>query len=141
MQFERGHWLGNLSCTNKLTQVTYWNHVFGTCSDFLEFALDSPRTVMQSIILSFWSVCSSVILISGAVEYSNRWSVQIDGGDAEADRLAHKHGFVNLGKVGLCHIALWSSLPWDYKLCSKVRLFCNTSLQYVLGIFHVIKSY
>ena len=34
-----------------------------------------------------------------AVQYSNRWSVQIYGDMDEADRLARKHGFVNHGKV------------------------------------------
>ena len=54
---------------------------------------------MQLKILSFWSVFCSVIFVSAAMEYSNRWTVQIDGDDGEADKLARKHGFVNLGKV------------------------------------------
>lgn len=54
---------------------------------------------MQSLILSFWCVLSSAVFILGAVEYSNRWTVQIDGGINEADRLAQKHGFVNQGKI------------------------------------------
>ena len=45
------------------------------------------------------SVFSCVILFSDALNYSNRWTVQIDGANEEANRLARKHGFVNLGKV------------------------------------------
>ncbi|XP_068681768.1 proprotein convertase subtilisin/kexin type 4-like isoform X3 [Montipora foliosa] len=33
------------------------------------------------------------------LEYSNRWTVQIDGDKQEADKLAKKYGFLNLGKV------------------------------------------
>ncbi|XP_075923026.1 proprotein convertase subtilisin/kexin type 6-like isoform X3 [Petromyzon marinus] len=32
--------------------------------------------------------------------YTNRWAVSIEGGPAEAQRLADKHGFVNLGQIG-----------------------------------------
>ena len=31
--------------------------------------------------------------------YSNSWAVEVHGGSAAADALAHKHGFVNLGQV------------------------------------------
>ena len=55
---------------------------------------------MQSVILLVWIILLSAVSFSGAVqEYSNRWTVQIDGDVGEADRLARKHGFVNLGKV------------------------------------------
>ena len=42
------------------------------------------------------------------IKYSNRWSVQVDGGKEEEDRLAKKDGFLNEGKVciGLRLIAL-----------------------------------
>jgi len=52
---------------------------------------------MMSLLL--WSVLSCVIILSDALEYSNRWTVQIDGDNEEANRLARKHGFVNQGKV------------------------------------------
>ena len=58
-----------------------------------------PNMAMQSLCLLFWSVLFSVVLFSIALEYSNRWTVQIDGDSHEADRLARKHGFVNQGKV------------------------------------------
>ena len=54
---------------------------------------------MQSKILLFYSVFFYVIFSLSALEYSNRWTVQIDGDNGEADRLARKHGFMNQGKV------------------------------------------
>lgn len=56
---------------------------------------------MNSMFLIFGSVFAPLIVISGAVEYSNRWTVQIDGDINEVQRLAVKHGFVNKGKVKL----------------------------------------
>ena len=41
---------------------------------------------MMSLLL--WSVLSCVIILSDALEYSNRWTVQIDGDNEEANRLA-----------------------------------------------------
>lgn len=43
--------------------------------------------------------------------YTNTWAVHIPGGPAVADRLARKHGFLNLGQVGARARAdhLW---PW-----------------------------
>ena len=35
----------------------------------------------------------------GDVVYSNSWAVEISGGDSEADSIAKKHGFTNLGRV------------------------------------------
>ena len=49
--------------------------------------------------LLLWSVLSCFIFFSNALNYSNRWTVQIDGDNEEANRLARKHGFVNQGKV------------------------------------------
>ena len=56
---------------------------------------------MNSMFLILGSVFAPLIYFSGAVEYSNRWAVQIDGDIGEAQRLAVKHGFVNKGKVKL----------------------------------------
>ena len=55
---------------------------------------------MRSILLSFLKLSFFVFFGSNALEYSNRWTVQIDGHSGEAERLARKHGFVNQGKVG-----------------------------------------
>lgn len=41
------------------------------------------------------------------LEHSNRWTVQIDGDKLEADKLAEKYGFLNLGKVS--NHKLWVS--------------------------------
>ena len=57
--------------------------------------------IMNSMFLIIGSVFASLIFISGAVEYSNRWTVQINGDVGEAQRLAVKHGFVNQGQVKL----------------------------------------
>lgn len=32
--------------------------------------------------------------------YTNHWAVKIAGGFAEADRIASKYGFINVGQVG-----------------------------------------
>lgn len=56
---------------------------------------------MQSITVVFWSTLSVLILNVNALNYSNRWIVEIEGGNNEANRLARQHGFVNVGKVGL----------------------------------------
>ena len=54
---------------------------------------------MQLIhLVAYLCYCSTVLSLN-VVQYSNRWSVQIEGGKEEADRLAQKHGFVNEGKV------------------------------------------
>ena len=53
---------------------------------------------MQSILL-FFKFSTFLIFGSNALEYSNRWTVQIDGDNDEAERVARKHGFVNHGKV------------------------------------------
>ena len=55
---------------------------------------------MNSIAALFFTLFMVFIFGSNALEYSNRWTVQVDGDDDEADRLARKHGFVNHGKVG-----------------------------------------
>ena len=56
--------------------------------------------------ISFVCLCYSVLKV-GTVQYSNRWSVQIEGGKEEADRLATKHGFINEGKVGRYKAECW----------------------------------
>ena len=37
--------------------------------------------------------------------YSNYWAVEVNGGVMNANQLAAKHGFVNMGKVKLCDLA------------------------------------
>lgn len=46
---------------------------------------------------------SLVLLVAsahGQEVFTNTWAVHISGGPAVADRLAHKHGFLNQGQVG-----------------------------------------
>lgn len=50
------------------------------------------------------SVWFSLVVSVSDIKYLNRWSVQIDGGKEEAERLAKKHGFVNEGKASLMHV-------------------------------------
>ena len=54
---------------------------------------------MQWLHVLFSSILLTYIQSLNDIKYSNQWSVQIDGGKEEADRLARKHGFVNEGKV------------------------------------------
>ena len=56
---------------------------------------------VQSIMFSFWTIFPSLFFCLSALEYSNRWTVEIDGENREANRLARKHGFINYGKVGI----------------------------------------
>lgn len=34
--------------------------------------------------------------------YSNTWALEVDGGEEEANRIAEKYGYINLGKVRVC---------------------------------------
>ena len=68
-----------------------------------QFSIESEATTMHSVNSLFWSVLFPLILISSALEYSNRWAVKIDGDNNEANRLARKYGFVNNGKVRLAY--------------------------------------
>lgn len=54
---------------------------------------------MNSTVALFFTIFMVFIFGSNALEYSNRWTVQIDGDNYEADRLARKYGFVNHGKI------------------------------------------
>ena len=72
-----------------------------TCMQEVEAIMLKFRQKIPKIIMSLllWSVLSCFIFFSDALNYSNRWTVQIDGDNEEANRLAQKHGFVNQGKV------------------------------------------
>ena len=65
------------------------------------------QVLLSSILLTYIQSLSDI-------KYSNQWSVQIDGGKEEADRLAKKHGFVNEGKVSCIKLELVLS-----ELCIK----------------------
>lgn len=55
----------------------------------------------------FWVVAAAgalVLLVAdarGEKVFTNTWAVHIPGGPAVADRVARKHGFLNLGQVGV----------------------------------------
>ena len=57
---------------------------------------------MPSIVLSLLRLFYFLFFGSNALEYCNRWTVQIDGHSVEAERLAQKYGFEFQGKVGTC---------------------------------------
>lgn len=57
------------------------------------------ESMMQLTIQDFLGVLLSLVVLSSSVEYSNRWTVQINGDYEESERLALKHGFLNTGKV------------------------------------------
>uniref|UniRef100_A0A673LTC4 Furin-1-like n=1 Tax=Sinocyclocheilus rhinocerous TaxID=307959 RepID=A0A673LTC4_9TELE len=42
-------------------------------------------------------------LITGQGIYTNTWAVHIEGGAREAERIAHKHGFISHGQVQWHH--------------------------------------
>lgn len=42
--------------------------------------------------------------------YTNHWAVKIAGGFAEADRIASKYGFINVGQV---------TIPGHHRLCAQ----------------------
>lgn len=54
-----------------------------------------------------WVVAAAGALVLLAADardqkvYTNTWAVHIPGGPAVADSLARKHGFLNLGQVGV----------------------------------------
>ncbi|KAM7432787.1 Proprotein convertase subtilisin/kexin type 5 [Porites harrisoni] len=54
---------------------------------------------MPSIVLSLLRLFYFLFFGSNALEYCNRWTVQIDGHSGEAERLARKYGFVIQGKI------------------------------------------
>lgn len=58
--------------------------------------LQSARLLLGTVLLAL-----TVSLSPGLAEkiYTNTWAVHINGGEPEANRIAEKHGFVNLGHV------------------------------------------
>lgn len=59
----------------------------------------SPRGVVCGLVLlSVLSAAMSAV----RKDYSNSWAVHVVGGPEVAERLAHKHGFVNQGQVCVC---------------------------------------
>ncbi|KTF97282.1 hypothetical protein cypCar_00005754 [Cyprinus carpio] len=44
-------------------------------------------------------------LITGKGIYTNTWAVHIEVGAEEAERIAHKHGFISHGQPALSHLS------------------------------------
>lgn len=57
------------------------------------------RSGRKFLLFSCFFACFTFRTAVCTLEYSNRWTVQIDGDKQEADKLAKKYGFLNLGKV------------------------------------------
>ncbi|KTF71984.1 hypothetical protein cypCar_00024121 [Cyprinus carpio] len=45
-------------------------------------------------------------LITGQGIYTNTWAIHIEGGAEEAERIAHKHGFISHGQLALSRLSL-----------------------------------
>uniref|UniRef100_A0A673LWH1 Furin-1-like n=1 Tax=Sinocyclocheilus rhinocerous TaxID=307959 RepID=A0A673LWH1_9TELE len=50
-------------------------------------------------------------LITGQGIYTNTWAVHIEGGAREAERIAHKHGFISHGQVSEHQARLYPIYP------------------------------
>lgn len=48
-------------------------------------------------------LCSSAVASGRRDRYTNHWAVQILGGPDQADAVAAKYGYRNLGQVRVCH--------------------------------------
>ncbi|KAL0271693.1 UNVERIFIED_CONTAM: hypothetical protein PYX00_008706 [Menopon gallinae] len=68
-------------------------------------------------------ILTSMLNFAGA-HYTPQWAVHIEGGQEVADRIAAKHGFVNLGKHLTVPVSPMSfrSTSRDPKRCSKMKI-------------------
>lgn len=71
-------------------------------------SLRNPDTLMDlrpCALLLLWTLVVALTLLDQEVLaqhiYTNTWAVLVPAGPQEADRLARKHGFLNLGPVSL----------------------------------------
>lgn len=60
--------------------------------------VDRARSVPGLLFLVFFLLASFALADGGA--FTNSWAVQVDGGDEEAEEIAARNGFTNLGRVG-----------------------------------------
>lgn len=88
-----------------LREKWYYAHVVRH-RQFLLLVREMDQSKRQS--LSFLSFVAFIFVAAApgnsdatGARYSNSWAVEVRGGSAAADALAHKHGFVNLGQVNL----------------------------------------
>ena len=54
---------------------------------------------MAEALFPLFVVYSFIAVGVSATTYTNDWAVEIEGGHEEANRIAFRHGFVNLGTV------------------------------------------
>ena len=78
-----------------------------------------PLSFLSFLAFVFLATATGSSYAAGA-RYSSSWAVEVRGGSAMADTLAHKYGFANLGQVKLTvivirysfyvHVVLWGSI-------------------------------
>lgn len=76
-------------------------------------------------LLHLWTVL--VLLTAELIDaevYTNTWAVQINGGPEEANRIARKHGFINLGNVSS-----------DYRIMYVCVLVCVVSFLITISLY------
>ena len=65
---------------------------------------DDTRRLLVNSLLFYLLILYSIALSNGVFTkngvFTNSWAVEVTGGDAEAEEIAVRHGFTNLGRVG-----------------------------------------
>ena len=75
--------------------------------------MERERLLLSFAAFVFLATAPGNNYASGAL-YSSSWAVEVRGGAAVADTLAHKYGFTNLGQVKLTALLHLPSLPVWY---------------------------
>lgn len=76
-----------------------------------------------------WLACAVFICLvdrtkpSKSPVYTNQIAVEIHGGPAEADRVAHRHGFINRGQVCV-HVFSIVYVPCTFRNLILLSLMC-----------------
>lgn len=77
-----------------------------------------PLSVGRRLRLLEFTLAPLLLLLVSGLEpvvgqkvYTNMWAVHVPGGQAVADQVASKHGFINYGHV--------SCLFWSWNLCCQ----------------------
>ncbi|ODM92521.1 Neuroendocrine convertase 1 [Orchesella cincta] len=93
-RFTRDH--HNLSRDENINKTAYYSNVNGALDRLIEMLYGDiePKSVLFREPLY-----ASHAGLDNALHYTNEWVVHIDGGDQEANRIAEKAGYVNLGQV------------------------------------------
>lgn len=75
--------------------------------------MERERLLLSFAAFVFLATAPGNSYASGAL-YTSSWAVEVRGGAAVADTLAHKYGFANLGQVKLATLLHLPSLPVWY---------------------------